>query len=78
MTWWAPTTSGTASRSACTRRDTGLEGNGADPGTTTDAGERPQEQVVPDGDSDVEVEQVVEWDDNERAVGGDQAGPATS
>jgi sulfate permease, SulP family len=60
------------------RRDTGLKVDGASPGTTSDAGERPQEQVVPAGHSDVEVEQVVEWDDNERAVGGDQADPTTS
>ena len=57
------------------RRDTGLKGNGAGKRAT---GERPQDQVVPAGDSQVEVEQVIEWEDDARAVHGDQAEPTTS
>jgi len=57
------------------RRDTGLKGNGAGKRAT---GERPQDQVVPAGDSQVEVEQVIEWEDDARAVHDDQAEPTTS
>ncbi len=60
------------------RRDTGLKGNRADPHATTDAGDSPQDEVGPPGDGDVEVEQVIEWDDNDQAVDDDQADPTTS
>ena len=60
------------------RRDTGLKGNGARPGPAAAADEQPQDQVGPVGDVDAEVEQVIEWDDDDHAVGDGEAAPTTS
>ncbi len=62
------------------RRDTGLKANGAKSGAATDAGEPPQDEVVPagDGEVEVEVEQVIEWDDDQLAVDDAQVDPTTS
>jgi SulP family sulfate permease len=49
-----------------------------DTGPATAAGEPPPNQVGPSGDGGAEVEQVIEWDDDERTVDGGHAAPPTS
>ena len=62
------------------RRDTGLKANGTKSGAATDAGEPLQDDVVPagDGEVEVEVEQVIERDDDQLAVDDEQVDPTTS
>lgn len=60
------------------RRDTGLKGNGARSGPAITAGEPPPNQDGPSDDGDAEVEQVIEWDDDQQAADGGQAAPTTS